>query len=310
MQNRHCYLAFAPMQGHTTAAYRHAHCLHAGGVDEYYTPFVRLEHGEPRARDLRDLSPALIDGVPTAVQVIADGADEFARLCDAVQQMGHRRIDLNIGCPFPMQVHAGRGSGLLTHPDRIEAIAREMLRRPEVLFSVKMRIGQDSTDEGIAALKAVDAMPLRHITIHPRLGRQQYKGVPDMEAFALLLSHCHHPVVYNGDLQSEAAVQAVLVRHPSVAGAMLGRGLLSKPWMFTDRHPCDVAQAIHNDIHRHAVNTLCGDSQILSHLHPFWEYLSTPVEHRLIKAVRKSTRLRRYDEAVAAVFRQWRQCND
>lgn len=39
------YVAFAPMQGYTDAAYRRAHCECAGGVGEYYAPFVRLEKG-------------------------------------------------------------------------------------------------------------------------------------------------------------------------------------------------------------------------------------------------------------------------
>lgn len=36
---------FAPLQGYTEAIYRNAHDAFFGGVDTYYTPFVRLEKG-------------------------------------------------------------------------------------------------------------------------------------------------------------------------------------------------------------------------------------------------------------------------
>ena len=37
---------FAPLQGYTEAIYRQAHARIFGGVESYYTPFVRVEHGE------------------------------------------------------------------------------------------------------------------------------------------------------------------------------------------------------------------------------------------------------------------------
>ena len=42
---------FAPLQGYTDAAYRQAHACIFGGIDTYYSPFVRVEHGEIRRKD-------------------------------------------------------------------------------------------------------------------------------------------------------------------------------------------------------------------------------------------------------------------
>ena len=48
---------FAPLQGYTEAIYRQAHARIFGGVESYYTPFVRVEHGEIRKkRYARDYS--------------------------------------------------------------------------------------------------------------------------------------------------------------------------------------------------------------------------------------------------------------
>ena len=294
------YIAFAPLQGYTDAAYRRAHHDCVDGVDEYYTPFVRIEKGEVRKKDLRDTDPEANAGVPTVPQVIAKDGDEFARLCDALQGQGWGRIDLNMGCPFPMQVKAGRGSGLLQHPDHIEEIQREMLRRPEVLFSVKMRLGQESMDEGLALMPIVNDMPLVHVTLHPRLGRQQYKGVADREAFSRFYELCRHPLVYNGDIATMEDASGVQQRCSGLKGVMLGRGLLARPWMTGDKEPAQVLQDMHATVYRHAAENLCGDSQILSRLHAFWEYLDMP--HKQKKAIMKATMLPRYREAVAAAM--------
>lgn len=40
---------FAPLQGYTEAFYRNAHAKYFGGVDTYYTPFVRLKEEIPVA---------------------------------------------------------------------------------------------------------------------------------------------------------------------------------------------------------------------------------------------------------------------
>lgn len=291
------YIAFAPLQGYTDAVYRRAHYECVGGVDEYYTPFVRIEKGEVRKKDLRDIDPERNVGVPTVPQVIAKDGDEFARLCDAVQSLGWRRIDLNMGCPFPMQVKAGRGSGLLQHPERVGEIVREMQRRPEVKFSIKMRLGQESTGESIALLPIINEMPLVHVTLHPRLGEQQYKGTVDMDAFWRFMEECKHPIVYNGDIVEWPLGHSVtqLLSHPTIKGVMIGRGLLSRPWMLSDKEPQEVIRQMHERIYRHAVENLCGDSQILSHLHSFWEYVDIP--HKQKKSIMKATTLPRYREA-------------
>ena len=290
------YIAFAPLQGYTDAVYRRAHWECVGGVDEYYTPFVRIEKREVRRKDLRDTAPTVNEGVPTVPQVIARDGDEFARLCDALQGQGWGRIDLNMGCPFPMQVKAGRGSGLLLHPERVEEIQKEMLRRPDVAFSVKMRLGQENESEGLSTMPIINEMPLVHVTLHPRLGKQQYKGIANQEAFARFMENITHPLIFNGDILEGERLE---VKGERLKGVMIGRGLLARPWMLSNKEPSKVLHDMHAIIYRYSTETLCGDSQILSRLHAFWEYIDIP--HKQKKAIMKATTLPRYREAVATV---------
>jgi tRNA-dihydrouridine synthase len=107
--------------------------------------------------------------------------------------------------------------------------------------------------------------------------------------------------VYNGDILE---IKSEELKMKNLAGAkfkglMIGRGLLAHPWMLGDKEPAQVLHDMHAIVYRHAVETLCGDSQTLSRLHAFWEYADIP--HKQKKAIMKATTLTRYREAVAAL---------
>ena len=140
-------LHFAPLQGYTDDVYRRLHHRLVGGIAAYYTPFVRWEHGGVRSKDLRDIAPEHNEGVPVVPQIIAADADELARLVDVVAGLGYRRIDLKMGCPFPLQARHGRGSGLMALPERAADLFERMRTYPELAFSVKLRLGWGMTGQ-------------------------------------------------------------------------------------------------------------------------------------------------------------------
>ena len=173
----------------------------------------------------------------------------------------------------------------------------------EVQFSVKMRLGQDDMSEAFALMPIINAMPLTQVTLHPRLGRQQYKGSTDREAFGRMLEECRHPVVYNGDITELGQVDDLFSQFDTLKGVMLGRGLLARPWLFTDKEPWAAVREMHSKMYDHACRTLQGDSQILARLHAFWEYQDVLPDKKQYKAIMKSGSLRKYDEAVASLSR-------
>lgn len=292
-------LSFAPLQGYTDLPYRRLHHDLIGGVDEYYAPFLRWEHGEVRRKELRDIDPEANAGIPSVPQVISGSRDEFARLCDAVQSLGWRRIDLNLGCPFPMQVHAGRGCGLLPRSEIVEEIIDEMRRRPEVSFSVKMRLGQSYPGESMRLLPLLNEAPLVHLTLHPRLGVQQYKGVADRQAFGQFYEACRAPLLYNGDINTREQAEAVMHDFPRLKGVMIGRGLLATPWMFADAaDPQSLLAQMHEQYYQYACSRYQGEAQILAHLRTFWEHPSVHLPAKSAKQIRKAKTLRDYCAAL------------
>jgi len=320
-------ILFAPLQGYTTGIYRKAHAEIFGGVDAYYAPFLRIENGKPREKDLRDLN-ALEGNAREIPQIIANSVDEFKILADSLIAKGYTEIDFNMGCPFPMQVNRHRGAGILNDKQTVQEIMDEIRKisnangtapaivkgTAPVKFSVKMRLGQDSPDEAFALLPILNEAPLSQITLHPRLGKQQYKGAIDFKSFEKFYEECRHPLVYNGDITSVSQIFEMERRYPKLTGVMIGRGLLARPSLaaeykgLRDINSAATAQdflgklfQMHQVIFDHACKTYQGDSQILSHIQSFWEYLEPSIPKKIFKKIKKAGKLSEYQEAITAM---------
>ena len=209
-------LFFAPLQGYTDFVYREIHNEAVGCVDGYFMPFLRWDGGT-RNRDIRDILPENNDGVPVVPQVIAADCDELKSLLDVVEECGYSHVDLNMGCPFPLQTGRGRGAALLSCPDKVQAMMEELSSR-ELHFSVKMRSGMTELDEGLTIIDLLNDYDLDFITIHPRFGIQQYKGDVDMDAFAMMAEKSRHGIVYNGDMTTVEKMHETEHRFPDLYG--------------------------------------------------------------------------------------------
>ena len=298
---------FAPLQGYTDFEYRSIHARHCGGVDVYYTPFIRWEKGAVRDKDIRDILPENNQGFRLIPQIICSTVDEFNRLADMVQEQGYKEMDLNMGCPAPMQTKLHRGSGILPCPTLVASMMEEMSKRSEVNFSAKMRLGLNDKDEWKELTDILNNSYLKHLTIHPRVGKQMYKGEVDMQAFHEVYESLRLPIIYNGDITSRAEMQEMQEHYPNLLGMMVGRGLLARPTMakefvmnkdLSDMELRNTILAMHEDILEVCTRKYKVDSQILLHIHAFWEYMESQIERKIWKRIMKAGNLKNYLEAV------------
>ena len=298
---------FAPLQGYTDFEYRRIHARHCGGVDTYYTPFIRWEKGGIREKDIRDILPENNEGLHLVPQIICADTDEFKRLADTIQEHGYEEMDLNMGCPAPMQTKLMRGSGILPYPTRVSALLREMERRPEVRFSAKMRLGLEGKEEWRELSGMLNSSCLKHLTVHPRIGKQMYKGEVDMDAFNEVYSSIHIPIIYNGDVTSMEQVSSLLERYPDLPGIMMGRGLLARPTLAQEclmgkemphEERMSILMQMHEDMLGYCTRKYKVDSQILLHIHSFWEYQESQLERKTWKKIMKAGNMKNYLEAI------------
>ena len=291
-------LMAAPLQGLTEAPWRSVHFRLFGeeqGDVEYFTPFIRVEKGEVRKRDMRDYTSDLNAGMRLTPQIIFRDAEEWRMLVDALAEAGATRIDMNMGCPFPPQVRKGRGAGMLAHPDMVEEIAKAMEGYADSIdFSVKMRLGVNDASESLSLVDILNSMKLRHITVHPRTATQQYKGELQLDAMDGFASVLKHPVVFNGEVSSPSDIEKLTSRYD---GVMVGRGLLSRPTLFAEyRSGGELTAEERNEAFLSLIGRtasvleqrLCGATQLKDKMKPYWEYAPETLDRKTVKLGRKN----------------------
>lgn len=305
---------FAPLQGYTEVFYRNAHAACFGGVDTYYTPFVRLEKGSFRRRDVRGIEPEN-NQVPHLIpQLIAPNFEKAETILKLFIEKGYEEVDINLGCPFPMLAKRHNGSGILPYSEEVKELLRLVTEYPQIKFSVKMRLGWESPEECLRLAPVINELPLSQVTVHPRLGKQQYKGEVDLEGFAAFQEICKLPLIYNGDIHSLEDIKRIQDRFPSLAGIMIGRGLLANPALALEYKENRVLTAdemreklhsMHKSVYNQYAEQLeGGEGQLLDKMKTFWEYLLPEADRKLLKAIHKSSNINKYNQAVAAFFSQ------
>lgn len=305
---------FAPLQGYTEVFYRNAHATCFGGVDTYYTPFVRLEKGSFRRRDVRGIEPEN-NLVPHLIpQLIAPSFEKAETILKLFIEKGYREVDINLGCPFPMLAKRHNGSGILPYPEEVKELLRLVTEYPQIKFSIKMRLGWESPEVCLRLAPIINELPLSQVTVHPRLGKQQYKGEVDLEGFAAFQEACKLPLIYNGDVHTLEDIERIQERFPALNGIMIGRGLLANPALALEykegrRLTADEMREKVRSMHKSVYNQYAeqlegGDGQLLDKMKTFWEYLMPEADRKLLKAIHKSSNISKYNQAVAAFFSQ------
>ena len=304
----------APLQGFTEATWRNVHNETYGGIDTYITPFIRIEKGEIRNKDIRDTEKKN-NTVPHLIpQIIAATPDELLPIAEFIAKEGYCEADINMGCSFALQVRKQHGAGLLPHPEAVAALMKATGEMPEIKFSVKMRLGWDNKEEWRNILPILNGTPLTRITLHPRLGREQYKQPADREEFARFYEECRHPLVYNGDLTTLEEMNRTAEEFPRLEGLMVGRGLLGNPALgkeykeqrnLSHGEKASLLAAFHDKFYQAITPRLQGNTQILSKLKPYWEYLLPDMEKRDRKAIIKASTAEKYLAAVNSAIAKY-----
>ena len=227
-------MILAPMQGLTEVLFRRVYeeCF-PGAIPLAVAPFIALTRNLRFSTDnaqIRDVLPENNHGsIPVIPQILGKEPEEFVLLANCLSDLGYQEVNWNMGCPMRTVTAKHRGCGLMPHPDEVRAILDAVLPRLRVRLSVKIRLGLKEKNEVFRMVPVLNDYPLASVTVHPRLGRQQYTGVPDLDTFGQVLPLLKAPVIYNGDIRTVEDIQRIRKRFPQVADLMVGRGILYNP---------------------------------------------------------------------------------
>lgn len=293
----------APLQGYTEAVWRNIHNSVFGGIDAYYTPFLRYERNEIRNKDIRDIEQKNNSVSNLIPQIIASTPEEMQPLLQLLRSEGYKRVDINMGCSFILQAKRRRGAGILPYPQMVQELMQEVTQNTDISFSVKMRLGWENKDEWRTLMPILNEAPLNNITMHPRLGVEQYKKSVDIDAFTNFYKECKHPIIYNGDITTLSDIKHIEEQFPNVEAVMLGRGLLANPALaqeykedreFTHEEKRALVKTMHDAMYEKLSPRLLGNTQFLSKMKPYWEYLLPDMLKREKKAILKSSTIEKY----------------
>ncbi|MBQ2135050.1 MAG: tRNA dihydrouridine synthase DusB [Phascolarctobacterium sp.] len=224
---------FAPLQGYTDDVYRRLHHELIGGITTYTTPFLRVEGGGVRSKDLRDIRPEHNEGVPVVPQIILKSMKEFDYLLGVVEEKGYTRIDLNMGCPVPKIVNNGEGSALMKNPQLAYEILAAMVDAVRIPVTVKFRAGWDDDNRNAVEIAlAAERAGVAAVAVHGRTRVQFYEGKADWNIIRDVKQAVKIPVFGNGDIFS-AADGVRMLEETGCDGLMVGRGADGNPWLFT-----------------------------------------------------------------------------
>ncbi len=304
LMQHHC----APLEGLTDSIYRQTHHKYFGGVDCYYMAFLSpTMHHSLTAREKRDLPPA--DSVPFRAipQILTKSPEDFLWAGQVCRDLGYEEVNLNLGCPSGTVVSKNKGAGMLRDPEALHGFLEEIFSASSVKISVKTRLGLEDPEEFPEILEVLNRFPLESLTIHPRVQKQFYKGTVFMESFRWAAEHCTCPVIYNGDLCTQARIQEIETAFPKLQGLMAGRGLIGNPALF-DRGLPDrkTLSQFHQELLEGYRSAFGSDRNAMFRLKEAWQYLLCLFEdgQKLGKELRKTTSFDRYLEITRRILEE------
>ncbi len=256
------FFVLAPLANVTDAAFRrliakYSKTPFAGqspGSARYvtYTEFVSadglvLATPEGKAKLMRDLV-FTEDERPIVAQFFTARPEMIERTAALAAELGFDGVDINMGCPDKTIEKQGAGAKLLLNP----GLARELVLAakrgaPNLPVSVKTRLGynKDILDDWLQEiLKAGPAV----VTIHARTRKEMSKVPARWERVKRAVEirnelESETLIVGNGDLKDIEDAQTK-VAESGADGAMLGRAIFGKPWLFAEGQQKQVEKSI------------------------------------------------------------------
>lgn len=308
-------LLSSPLQGFTDFRFRNAFHKHFGGINTFYSPYIKL-NGKLVVKGSyeRDILPENNTTLEVIPQIITNDAEEFLFVAKYVQQFGYKELNWNLGCPYPMVAKCGMGSGLISNTSQIEHILKRVHNETDIIVSMKMRMGYENPTEILDVFPILEQYPIKNIAIHARIGKQLYKGGVDLDSFQKCLDTSKQKIYYNGDITSVAKFKELQNRFPSIDHWMIGRGLIADPFLpsmiknNTTEYPknrFEIFEAFHDEIYREYDAYLQGPTPIRMKMLGFWEYFSESFSNpqKTYKKIKKAGNSKNYEAAVKEIFK-------
>lgn len=223
-------LILAPVAGHTDSLFRQA-VKDIGGCGLVVSELVSTEGMTRRQARTHHLTHFVEEERPVSIQIFGSNSERMAESAAMVEQMGADIVDINAGCPVKKIVRQGGGSSLLRDLPLLEKIIKEVRKAIRIPVTLKIRAGWDRNSiNAPEVLKIAENCGVEALTIHGRTRSELFSGRADWKIIEKVKQQAKIPIIGNGDVFSPEDADRMF-RETGVDGVMMGRGVLSNPWL-------------------------------------------------------------------------------
>jgi tRNA-dihydrouridine synthase B len=225
-------LILAPMAGITDSPFRQL--AKKFGADLVVTEMISargLIQDDRKTKAMLSFQPS---EQPLIVQLFGRDPEILRAAALKALDAGAACIDINMGCPVKKVIKTGAGAALLKDLNQIKKILQTLSQPPEIPYTIKIRAGWDRTDLNAGTVFQLAAdHGAKAVFCHPRTATMMFSGAADWNYLEEAANQTAIPIIGSGDITTPIEAHQALSR-VGIAGLMLGRGSLGKPWLFRD----------------------------------------------------------------------------
>ncbi|XP_077600179.1 tRNA-dihydrouridine(20) synthase [NAD(P)+]-like [Stigmatopora nigra] len=148
-------------------------------------------------------------------------------------------IDVNMGCPKEYSTKGGMGAALLSNPDKIEAILRNLVSGVSVPITCKIRI-LPSLDDTLTLARRIEKTGVAAIAVHGRFKDERPRHPVHCDYIKAVAQAVSIPVIANGGsldlVKSHGDIQAFR-EATGASSVMLARAAMWNPSVFRSEGP-------------------------------------------------------------------------
>jgi len=227
----------APMSGVTNVAFRRILAKY-GKPDVIFTEFVSCDglSGEGKEKLLSQFRYNKLER-PIVAQLFGSKPENFYASAKICKELDFDGIDINMGCPDKSVIKQKAGSYLIKEPELVSKIIKATKKGAEGLpVSIKTRLGYTSIDEATEWLTYLLNHSIATLSIHGRTKKQRYAGkvywnkIEEAKKIAQKIAP-KTLIIGNGNVKTISEAEALAKKH-NLDGIMIGRALLSNPFLF------------------------------------------------------------------------------
>lgn len=227
-------LILAPMAGITDSPFRQL--AKKFGADLVVTEMISargLIQDDRKTKAMLSFQPS---EQPLIVQLFGRDPEILRAAALKALDAGAACIDINMGCPVKKVIKTGAGAALLKDFNQIKKILKALAQPPKIPYTIKIRTGWDHANLNAGTIFQLAAdHGAKAVFCHPRTAMMMFSGAADWDYLeeAIRQTGTGIPVIGSGDITTPIEARQALSR-VGIAGLMLGRGVLGKPWLFRD----------------------------------------------------------------------------